>query len=413
MPMFRGFNACACLVRWLPVFEAELLRRGVIKHNIDIAQLIGGAAVSGGTHTKGGAFDIWQHDKITIYVARQMGADADWSRTRAQGFDPHSHGVLRGCPHNTPARYQITAVDDGYNGLGYAGRGGRDDGPRPLSERTWQEGIAWAEAQQPKPFGLRVGIYNIPDGSKIPNAAARIQAGAELVDSAKLDVLGINEAVGRRGKGRASSHAVAIHAAVQKATGMSWTLTIPTTDLNENYILTKDATVKVASQWGDTIVRASGVPGRHVTRIVGRHVATKRKFAFGVTHLVNDNRPGTQKQSPLVAKAVTDIGKKHDCPVIIVGDMNNSADLTGFSKAGLVNTRKKAKAATNGQYATYTNIEKTKPSTNLDWRIDQIWSSRDGLTVTGQTLKLAAPGGTFTKPRPSDHGLLLSALVYA
>lgn len=144
---FRGKPACPCLAAWLPVFEAELIRRGVIRESIDIAQLIGGAAASGGTHSDGGAFDIWQHDPTTVWVARQMGA-ACWARTAAQGFDPHAHGVLRGCAHNNPARYQIYALDNGYNGLGSGGRGGSDDGPRPVPHRSWREGIAWAQAQE-------------------------------------------------------------------------------------------------------------------------------------------------------------------------------------------------------------------------------------------------------------------------
>lgn len=149
MPVdFRGFPACECLAEWLPVFERRLLALGVIRHNIDIAQLIGGAKASAGTHSQGGAFDIWQHDPVTIATARQMGADATWARTAAQGFSPHAHGVLRGCPHNAPARYQISAVDAGFNGLGAGGRGGVDDGPRPLSRRTWREGIAWANQQE-------------------------------------------------------------------------------------------------------------------------------------------------------------------------------------------------------------------------------------------------------------------------
>lgn len=146
MPSFRGKPACSCLVKWLPAFEAELKRRGVIKSSIDVAQLIGGAPQSGGTHSTGGAFDIWQHDATTIRVAREMGA-ATWARTRAQGFDPHAHGVLNGCPHNRPARYQIAALAAGYNGLGLGGRGGRDDGPAPRSLRSWEDGIKWAKAQ--------------------------------------------------------------------------------------------------------------------------------------------------------------------------------------------------------------------------------------------------------------------------
>lgn len=133
----------------MPAYEKELLRRGVIKHSIDIYQLIGGAAASGGTHATGGAFDIVQRSDEAIYVARQMGADATWNRSTMS--PPHAHGVLRGCPHNGPARYQIEAVDDGYNGLGTGGRGGRDDGPRPLSKRTWREGIQWARQQAGAP----------------------------------------------------------------------------------------------------------------------------------------------------------------------------------------------------------------------------------------------------------------------
>ena len=144
---FRGKPACPCLAEWLPVFEAELIRRGVIKQSIDIAQLIGGAAASGGTHASGGAFDIWQRDDVTVWTARQMGADACWARTTGSfATNQHCHGVLTGCPHNGPARYQIDEVRAGGDGLvgNYP-----DTGPRPLSGRTWEQGIEWARQQQP------------------------------------------------------------------------------------------------------------------------------------------------------------------------------------------------------------------------------------------------------------------------
>lgn len=148
MPTFRGFPACDCLVAWLPVYEAELQRRGQLAGDLPIFQLIGNAPASGGVHADGGAFDVSDlTGDADVWVARQMGADATWARTKAQGFTPHLHGVLRGCPHNWPARYQIDAVDDGFNGLGQNGHGGPDDGPRPLSKRTWREGIAWANEQ--------------------------------------------------------------------------------------------------------------------------------------------------------------------------------------------------------------------------------------------------------------------------
>ena len=144
---FRGRTACECLIAWLPVFEDELLRRGVIRESIDIFQLTGDVGDSQGVHTQGGAFDIVQRDPVTVAVARQMGADATWART--VGFKTqHAHGVLRGCPHNGPAHYQIPAVDEGFNGLGTDGRGGADNGPRPLSGRNWRQGIEWAKQQQ-------------------------------------------------------------------------------------------------------------------------------------------------------------------------------------------------------------------------------------------------------------------------
>lgn len=146
---FRGLPACPCLAEWLPVYEAELQRRGVLTGPLRLYQLIGTAAASAATHSKGGSFDITDLVGNTdVWVARQMGADATWARTAAQGFTPHLHGVLTGCPHNAPARYQIDAVRGGFNGLGPGGRGGRDDGPRPLSGRTWREGIAWAKKLQ-------------------------------------------------------------------------------------------------------------------------------------------------------------------------------------------------------------------------------------------------------------------------
>lgn len=152
---FRSFPACPCLAEWLPVYEAELQRRGVLSGPLRIFQLIGGAAASAGTHAKGGAFDVLDlPGDVEIWVARQMGADATWSRPfnwDGAGGMEHDHGVLTGCPHNEPARYQIDAVRAGFNGLGHLGHGAPDTGPRPLSGRTWREGIAWAKRQQEDP----------------------------------------------------------------------------------------------------------------------------------------------------------------------------------------------------------------------------------------------------------------------
>lgn len=150
---FRGKPACPCLATWLPAYEAELQRRGLLVGPLKLYQLIGGAAASGGTHADGGAYDTAFIGDEAIRVARDMGADATWHRRLGwdgHGGMEHVHGVLTGCPHNGPARYQIDAVKAGYNGLGFGGHAARDDGPRPLSGRTWQEGLAWARRQREK-----------------------------------------------------------------------------------------------------------------------------------------------------------------------------------------------------------------------------------------------------------------------
>lgn len=149
---FRGFPACPCLAEWLPAYEAELQRRGILTGELHIYQLIGTYSGSGGTHADGGAFDLLDlSGDQDLWVGRQMGADAYWTRPDnwdGAGGIRHNHGVLTGCPHNAPARYQIAAVAAGFNGLGAGGRGAPDDGPRPLSGRTWRQGIEWAQLQE-------------------------------------------------------------------------------------------------------------------------------------------------------------------------------------------------------------------------------------------------------------------------
>lgn len=150
--MFRGLPACECLAAWYPAFEAELHARGILApdRQIRIYQLIGGAPQSGGTHIEGGCGDDDQTSRAALNVARKMGADASWIRPKdwdGKGGMAHAHRVLTSCPHNGPARYQIEAVLDGFNGLGAGGRGGPDNGPRPLWMRSWSDGIKWHKAQ--------------------------------------------------------------------------------------------------------------------------------------------------------------------------------------------------------------------------------------------------------------------------
>lgn len=150
---FRSRKTCKCVAEWLPHYEAELIAAGVIKASVDIYQLQGGAPKSGGTHTAGGAIDLAQYSPLASRIARQMGAahfprPFNWDNDNGGA---HGHLVLVGCPHNAPARYQIAALNEGFNGLGRGGRGGPDTGPRagvrwPL--RTWEQGIVWQNTQE-------------------------------------------------------------------------------------------------------------------------------------------------------------------------------------------------------------------------------------------------------------------------
>lgn len=147
---FRGLPACTCQATWLPAYEHELQRRGLMVGPLRIFQLIGGNPSSGGTHTGGGAADLLDLPGTEdVWVARQMGADPTWARPfnwDGAGGIAHIHSVLRGCPHLSPsAAAQIVAVDN--NGDGLVGDA-PDPGPRPLSGRTWQQGIEWQRQQE-------------------------------------------------------------------------------------------------------------------------------------------------------------------------------------------------------------------------------------------------------------------------
>lgn len=145
----HGWVACYCLAEWLKWYERVLLARGLIKSNIDVWQLTGGASASAGTHSQGGAFDLlYQTTDAHVAVAREMGAPATWRRTTAQGFSrTHAHGVLSDCAHNEPARYQIAAQYAGRDGLGWRGMQGPDTHARPSTYRSWREGIEWAKKE--------------------------------------------------------------------------------------------------------------------------------------------------------------------------------------------------------------------------------------------------------------------------
>lgn len=83
-----------------------------------------------------------------------MGAPATWLRLPPVFDAAHIHGVLTGCPHNTPAKYQITEQMNGGDGL----IGTKPDPhPDPLVYRNWKQGIVYAQGvMNPSAFQLRI-----------------------------------------------------------------------------------------------------------------------------------------------------------------------------------------------------------------------------------------------------------------
>lgn len=150
------FPACYCTIQWLTAAEKLGLATGLIKYNLDIVQLMGNAEKSAGVHAFGAAFDVKQRSDAWIRIYRKMGARATWRREGGEWIgNEHAHGAIA-CAHDREVEYQILAQRRGYNGLGQAkdgpykgmwGYGGPDPHPNPDTDFTWQEGIAWANAE--------------------------------------------------------------------------------------------------------------------------------------------------------------------------------------------------------------------------------------------------------------------------
>lgn len=140
--------SCACGKEWLKYYNLMAIKRGIVKSKIDVMQggyRNGATAASAGTHNGGGAFDFAQYSDEAIKLAREMGS-ASWHRYTWQGFSPHHHAILIGCPHHPGADYQVEAYKDGYDGLGNGWKR-KDDGARVSPIRTWSQGVAWAKQQ--------------------------------------------------------------------------------------------------------------------------------------------------------------------------------------------------------------------------------------------------------------------------
>lgn len=265
----------------------------------------------------------------------------------------------------------------------------------------------------PKPApitDLRVGQFNLPDKSKIksPSEDVRVAEAVRQIESVHLDVVFFNEMVGP-GKDSDSNKPSAFAAKVAAKLGGGWGLIVGRTAFNENYAAYRKATMSVRSQHDDIILRVAGAEGKHALPITLVHDATKREVLTAGTHLVANNEPAAGKQAELLgpklkALAAGDL-------TVVCGDMNTNAMLSGFDNAGLKSARKSGKKTDN--LPTYTTQGKTKPSTDPEWIIDQIWVSDAFVVNSYNVVRNLNADGTFKSPRPSDHFLTWVSLSAA
>jgi hypothetical protein len=123
---FRGGRTCSCVATSLPLVEQDMIRRGLIKYNIDIFQLGYRTDViaSAGTHRAGGCTDVAQRSAEHIKVWREWG----WTmqdRSAAFPNDQHAHGWPYRCSHLAPdAAAQERDWDNRDAGLVGTGRVG-------------------------------------------------------------------------------------------------------------------------------------------------------------------------------------------------------------------------------------------------------------------------------------------------
>lgn len=132
---------CVCMATTLPLIEADMKRRGLIRDHLDIFQMgynAGGVAASAGTHDAGGVIDVAQYSRDQ----RQCWADfgvAMFPRTANFGWrgGEHGHGVWHGCVHRTASAAQ--QVRDGL--AGYDGLVAHNRYNFVMPTRTWQEAL--------------------------------------------------------------------------------------------------------------------------------------------------------------------------------------------------------------------------------------------------------------------------------
>lgn len=263
-----------------------------------------------------------------------------------------------------------------------------------------------------EPFSLRIGTFNIPDEGtvkdpKLPNAAPRIREAGKLLRSARLDVVGFQELVGRKGEGKPSAHAGALFTEL----GTGWAPLIPKGPrgaANENYGAYRTAKVELVKQFDDVIL-PSTFGNRHMTSALLRDKATGRTVLFVVTHLVNGKNAGAGRTAQGRVLEATSHEQAGGRPRVIVGDFNRSDRLPALVAAGMLDTRAASKTTT--KLATYNPWSATVPSTDPNRVIDHIEVS-GGAIVHGYSV-LGIENGKFVPAfKPADHQLTITSVTF-
>jgi endonuclease/exonuclease/phosphatase family metal-dependent hydrolase len=365
----------------------------------------GGVAASAGTHDGGGAADFSVRGMTAATIAQVVKAlrkqgFAAWYRPPnwdGRGGGAHIHAELIGnAQASAGAKAQWSAFRRFLNGLANNGR-----------DLSWHPALIRSAPY--KTIRLRFATWNFPGPDKLPDPAARIRAGVKMLRGTAPPVLvGWNELEGIRKAHVASTFAHDL----DDALGAGWNLVKPTRFLNENYVSYQSKILRVVKQYDDSILQAP-TGGRHLTRVVFQVIGTDLIFAVGQTHLVNGSTAAherdRQAQAADALASMRAVSAKHDdCPFIIQGDMNTAHDLTALTKAGMKNTRVKADTSTTRDATTFTNYEKTAPSTNRVWVIDQQYVT-PSFYVVGYAVRQGLVRGKFRQPRPSDHQLVVSS----
>ncbi len=259
-------------------------------------------------------------------------------------------------------------------------------------------------------MNLRPLWYNIPGPDKLKRDSERAIAGAALVKTGSPSVFGMNELIGP-GKDSMTNTGSTFARKIDTALGAAYTMVVPTTAFNENYLFFEKKTTRLVEKVPDKILAAKvggkTVPGRHLTLAVFEDIASGTEFVFGNTHLVDGRQWGAGRAAQ-AAIAMTELKRMSalhgNCPILVGGDMNRSDDLSAFIKGGLVNMRKAAKKkSSSSKSATYTNIRKDKASSNAEWIIDHGYCSKR-MVVNAYAVELGYDAtGTFPPVRPSDH----------